>query len=122
METKNFLEWKGSNTYELIVMNPPFHLKKSSTGYKKDYWDIDFVMKAYKYLSPNGELLAITSAYLSHGKKTYKKWIKKLEDEGKLTLLKEYKNYKWSPTLEKDEKSDKKTKLLLNFNMYKLTK
>ena len=49
--------------------------------YKKDYWDIDFVMKAYKYLRPNGELLAITSADLSHGKKPYKRWIKKLEDE-----------------------------------------
>ena len=41
-------------------MNPPFHLRKNTNiKYKKDYFDYDFVKRAFGMLSENGVLVAI---------------------------------------------------------------
>ena len=121
METKNFMEFVNPIDYDLIVMNPPFHLKKELNleTQKKDLYDIDFVKKAYDMLKPGGELLSITSSYLSHGKRENEKWI----TENGVNVVKEYRSYKWSPTKEKEEKGKKSTKLdPLNFDIIKITK
>ena len=109
-ETKNFLEYVPNESYDIIIMNPPFHLKKSLTNYDRDYWDSDFVLNAYKMLKKGGEILAITSPMLiKHGGSLWKGAIKK-----NTTLLKEYKDYKWQ--------GEKGGKLRLNFIMYRITK
>lgn len=108
-ETSDYLQLEPPNDYHLIVMNPPFHLRKGA-GVDKDTYDINFVIKAYEELEDGGELLAIVSGYLSHGKSQYKKWIK----DKKVKIIKTYKNYKW--------KGEKGGKLNLNFEMIKITK
>lgn len=109
-ETKNFLEYIPNESYDIIIMNPPFHLKKTLTNYDRDYWDSDFVLKAYDMLKKGGEILAITSPMLiKHAGKLWKGSIKK-----NTTLLKEYKEYKWQ--------GEKGGNLRLNFNMYRVTK
>lgn len=60
-DTKNFLEYKSNEAYDLVVMNPPFHLQKRDTKYEKDYWDADFVIRACGMLKDGGELLCIVS-------------------------------------------------------------
>lgn len=60
-KTRDFLEFNGGIQYHFIFMNPPFHLDKSlNKKYKKDYYDYDFVMRAYALLELNGVLVAIT--------------------------------------------------------------
>ena len=120
LETKNFLEYQPSENYDLIVMNPPFHLKLDLNRgiIDRDMWDIDFIIKAYDMLKPGGEIMGIVSAYLSHGKQQYKKWIK----NKKVQIIKKYEGYKWSPTLEKEERGKKSTKLILNFHLIKISK
>jgi tRNA1(Val) A37 N6-methylase TrmN6/superfamily II DNA/RNA helicase len=58
-ENKNFLRFINPIQYDLIIMNPPFHLRKSSLTYlKRDYYDIDFVKRAFYMLKKGGELIA----------------------------------------------------------------
>ena len=120
METKNFLQFTPQENYDLIVMNPPFHLKHSlnRATIDRDMYDIDFVKRAYGMLIPGGELIGIVSSYLSHGKIGNKRWI---ENTG-VKVLKEYRGYKWSPTKEKEEKGKKSTKLTLNFDIIRIVK
>lgn len=55
----DFLKFVPASNYDYIFMNPPFHLKKGKE-YKKDYYDIDFVKRAYAMLKPyTGILVAI---------------------------------------------------------------
>lgn len=59
-ETKNFLRFINPIQYDLIIMNPPFHLRKSSLTYlKRDYYDFDFVKRAFYMLKKGGELVAL---------------------------------------------------------------
>ena len=92
MEEPDFLQYIPSEPYDLIIMNPPFHLKKQLTGYDRDYWDIDFIQRAYDMLKIGGEIIAVVSLNLSHGKSKYKKWIDKY-----VQVIQEYENYKWDP-------------------------
>ncbi len=138
VEEPDFLQFIPSEPYDLIVTNPPFHLKKQLTGYDRDYWDIDFVQRAYGMLKRGGELIAIVSLNLSHGLQRYDKWIKKY-----VQVVERYENYKWDPfkkkaklkqTEEKKEVEEKKKtrksnivrkktmKITLNFQIIRLTK
>lgn len=60
-KTRDFLEFTPNKDYNFIFMNPPFHLDKHyNKKYKKDYYDYDFVKRAYAMLDLNGVLVAIT--------------------------------------------------------------
>lgn len=72
-ETKDFLEFLPSEKYDYIIMNPPFHLRKG-LKYKKDYYDIDFVKRAFGMLKVGGELIAITSQKWINNKE-YSDWL-----------------------------------------------
>ena len=55
-ETKDFLQYIPSDRFDYIFMNPPFFLRKSKR-YKRNYYDIDFVKRAYTMLKNNGGVL-----------------------------------------------------------------
>ena len=60
-KTTDFLEYIPNKTYQYIFMNPPFHLdKRLNKKYKKDYYDYDFIKRAYAMLDLHGVLVAIT--------------------------------------------------------------
>ena len=59
-EQPNFLQFVNPIEYDLIVMNSPFHLRKADFTYlDRDYYDIDFVKRAYYMLKDKGELIAL---------------------------------------------------------------
>jgi len=75
-EQGNFLEFFNNKEYNLIIMNPPFHLqKKLIPTLDKDYYDIDFIQRAYRMLSNNGELIALVRKE-NRLKKEFDKWLK----------------------------------------------
>lgn len=120
LETPNFLDYVAPEPYDVIIMNPPFHLKKSLSDLdlSHDLFDIDFVRHAYTMLKPGGELLAITSAYLTHGRKNHKLWFEEMQKQGRVELVKQYRQYKWKGTASKDTEK-KSTTLQLNFDIWK---
>ena len=61
-EQRDFLNYVSNEQYDMIVMNPPFHLKKRFTGLKADMWDGDFVARGYALLKPGGEMLIIATS------------------------------------------------------------
>lgn len=72
-EQTNFLTYISNEQYDMIVMNPPFHLKKKFSKLPMDIWDGDFIAKAYTLLKPGGEILAIATSKafdLSHNSLT----------------------------------------------------
>lgn len=99
-ETKNFLDFQNNKLYDLIIMNPPFHLKKSDFNWaNRDYWDVDFVLKCYDMLSEGGEIIALIKA--GHTKiKDYENKFKDLDMY--ITFLKDV---KWAASEEKGAKS-----------------
>ena len=105
-DSKDFLLYKSNEDYDLIIMNPPFHIKKGENQNTKDVFDSDFVLKAYSMLKDDGEILCITSSMLTRRKN----WNKNINIE----LLKKYESYKW-----KGEKGGNK---LQSFNMYRIIK
>lgn len=105
-ETKNFLRFVNPIQYDLIVMNPPFHLRKSALSYlNRDYYDFDFVKRAFYMLKKGGELVALVSQvrkeedlkwYKEHKAEiiniNVKDWTdtsKKTKEEKKATTIKE---------------------------------
>ena len=61
MEQPDFLKFIPSSRYDYILMNPPFHLRKSEIPFLiSDTYDYDFVKRAYACLKVGGELIAIT--------------------------------------------------------------
>jgi hypothetical protein len=75
MKEGDFLKFYNSTTYDLILMNPPFHLRKSNrSDLIRDIWDIDFVKRAYAMLKVGGVLVAITSQKWMDDEH-YKKWL-----------------------------------------------
>ena len=55
-EQGNFLQFVNPIEYDMVIMNPPFHLQKANFTYlDKDYYDIDFVKRAYYMLKDKGE-------------------------------------------------------------------
>ena len=59
--TKDFLLYESNEKYDLIIMNPPFHLRKGEHKNTKDVFDTDFVNKAFSMLKDDGEILCIVS-------------------------------------------------------------
>ena len=109
----NFLQYINGEQFDIIIMNPPFHLKKSLTGYRKDFWDMDFVQKAYTMLETGGELISII-ARDSYKKTKYKQWFTDVGGQ----VLKTYNDYKWKH----DTKEAGHKNLTVNFNIIKITK
>ncbi len=105
-DSDDFLLYKSNENYDLIIMNPPFHLRKGEHKNTKDVFDTDFVNHAFSMIKDDGEILCIVSHAMIRRKN--------LNENIKIELLKEYKNFKW-----KGEKGDK---LNLNFSMYRITK
>ena len=88
MKTTDFLEFIPSEKYDYIFMNPPFHLdKRLNKKYLKDYYDYDFVKRAYACLDIGGILCAITGqSYLKN--KDMVKWYKSHKAEIELKTVK----------------------------------
>ena len=75
-EQGNFLQFVNPIEFDMIIMNPPYHLRKSDFTYlDKDYYDIHFVQKAYYMLKNGGELIALVRTENSQ-KEEFKKWLK----------------------------------------------
>ena len=129
-EQNNFLSYISNELYDVIIMNPPFHLKKRFSGMKADVWDGDFIARAYSLLKPGGEILAIATnmiTKLTHNTMTRKKKTATTFEGlsldtfvkpplSTIEIMKEYKAHKWTP------KEGKGGKLTLTFTMYKITK
>ena len=131
-EQKDFLTYVSNEQYDLIVMNPPFHLKKKFSNLKADMWDGDFVARAYSLLKQGGEMLVIATNRMRDMKhntliKAKRKGLKKSKGfdlsnfeyppDDNVEILKEYKNFKWKPENDVGGES-----LILNFTMYRITK
>ena len=114
----------------MIVMNPPFHLKKKFSKLPMDIWDGDFIAKAYTLLKPGGEILAIATSKafdLSHNSLTRAKKTKtkvgamdlshfNMPPPECVNVEREYKAHRWKPG------EGKGGTLTLTFNMYRITK
>jgi 16S rRNA G966 N2-methylase RsmD len=81
MAQPNFLEFEVAEKYDYVFMNPPFHLEKRlHKELDRDYYDIDFVRRAYAMLDNGGRLVAITGqSWMKMG--GYKKWLKSVNAE-----------------------------------------
>jgi len=107
-ENKNFLRFINPIQYDLIIMNPPFHLRKSSLSYlKRDYYDIDFVKRAFYMLKKGGELIALVGQV----KESNKEWFNK---NGASIIDFNVKN--WTDTSKKT-KEEKKATTISNINL-----
>jgi len=100
-ESKNFLRFINPIQYDLIIMNPPFHLRKSALSYlKRDYYDIDFVKRAFYMLKKGGELIALVSQV----KESDKEWF---NNNGASIINFDVKN--WTDTSKKTKEEKKAT-------------
>ena len=107
-EDKNFLRFINPIQYDLIIMNPPFHLRKSALAYlKRDYYDIDFVKRAFYMLKKDGELIALTSRIKQSDKEWFNKYDANIIDIN-------VKN--WTDTSKKT-KEEKKATTIANINL-----
>lgn len=116
LDTRNFLRFIPSKRYDYIFMNPPFHIKKSTSALlKRDIWDFDFVKRAFAMLKLGGELIAITSKHwtFADGGKM-KEW---MEDDNNKKLQYEIRE-------KEDFGKDKETgrKILMDIVVLKLIK
>ena len=74
-EQPNFLQFVNPIEYDMVVMNSPFHLRKNDFTYlDRDYYDIDFVKRAYYMLKNGGELIALVKTENTE-KTEFKKWL-----------------------------------------------
>lgn len=102
-DTKDFLQFINPIEYDLIIMNPPFHLRKQYFSYlDRDYYDIDFVKKCYYMLKEGGELIALTSSLNDKNRK----WVKDLKG---IVYDFEYKN--WEDVSKKTKEERKASKI-----------
>ena len=98
-DTRDFLQFVNPIEYDLIVMNPPFHLRKSQFTYlDRDYYDMDFVYKCYYMLEDKGELIALCGKVTDE---KWKNWIK--ENNGEIINF-DYKNWTDKSKKTKEEK------------------
>ena len=63
---RNFFTLSQNNKYRVVIMNPPYKLKKGEGLSKRRTTDIDFVMKAFEHLEPDGILVALVSSDYEH--------------------------------------------------------
>lgn len=68
LENRNFLTFSTSKRYDLIIMNPPFHLKRGENSLINDVWDYNFVDRAFGFLKEGGRIVAITGTRWSFDK------------------------------------------------------
>lgn len=82
-EEPNFLKFSTSNRYNIIITNPPFHLRKGeNVGFKRDVYDVDFIFRAVVFLKVGGTLGAII------GKASEKSdYLKQLSQVGDLKII-----------------------------------
>jgi predicted RNA methylase len=74
-EQGDFLKFANQKEYDLVIMNPPYHLQKRYIPHlDRDYYDMDFVMKCFNMLKDNGELIALVK-YENANKEYFKKWL-----------------------------------------------
>ena len=92
-EEPNFLKFMTSNRYNIIITNPPFHLRKEENiGFKRDVYDVDFIFRAIVFLKVGGTLGAIIGK-ASEDSTDRKKYLKRLGEIGnfKMETSKKYK-------------------------------
>ena len=98
-EQGDFLKFEAPTAYDLIVMNPPFHLRKANLSFlDRDYYDIDFVKRAYYMLKDGGELIALVKSENAN-KAEYSKWLNEHNAE---VIEFEYKDWEASKEIGKD--------------------
>jgi len=91
----DFLKFINPCEYDLIIMNPPYHLrKKYFPNLDRDYYDYDFVKKAYSMLKEDGELIALCRLENTN---RMLEWYK-----GKNSYIYELTNQKWKGDKEGD--------------------
>jgi hypothetical protein len=99
-EEGDFLKYVNTTSYDLIVLNPPYHLyKKFNPNLDKDYYDMDFVEKSYRMLKEDGELIALVRKE-NRMKKEYADWLKTVDH-----TIEDLDNQKWKASEEKGELS-----------------
>lgn len=104
MKERNFLKFLPNQNYDYIIMNPPFHLKRTNHRnlYKKDVWDVQFIKRAFGMLKKGGKLIAITSqAFINNTKEPFgdfNDWIKTKNHSIEKT------NTSWKNTFSKNKK------------------
>jgi hypothetical protein len=69
LDNKNFLTFGTGKRYDLILMNPPFHLKKGENSLTSDVYDFNFVDRAFAFLKEDGRIVAITGTSWSFNNK-----------------------------------------------------
>lgn len=112
VESKDFLNYLPDERYNLIFMNPPFHLKKALTGLNRDYWAFDFVERAYTFLKENGSIYVIGPVNMFSRDKKYEAWTEK--EDKRVDVLKTYDKYKWV--------CQDNSVIYLNFTMWRIQK
>ena len=61
LSSSNFLTFLGSQRYDYIFLNPPFHISKDNNALlEKAVYDIEFVRRAFAFLKVGGQMVAIT--------------------------------------------------------------
>lgn len=98
-EVGDFLQFINPIEYDLILMNPPFHLRKTDFSYlDRDYFDMDFVKKSFYMLKDKGELIALVSRV------SKPEWIKWIKDNGGDINNLDVKNWEDNSKKTKEEK------------------
>ena len=69
LDNRNFLTFGTSKRYDLILMNPPFHLKKGENSLISDVYDFNFIDRAFAFLKEGGRIVAITGTSWSFNNK-----------------------------------------------------
>lgn len=101
MTEGDFLKFVNPSLYDLIIMNPPYHLyKKLNPNLDRDYYDMDFVEKSYKMLEVEGEIIALVRKE-NREKPQYANWLKSLDNVEMWDLN----DQKWDASNEKGELS-----------------
>lgn len=77
LDHQNFLTFVPPDRYDVILMNPPFHIySKSNAELKGDVRDFDFVERAFAMLKKGGVLCAIMSKHFIGMEPEFEKWLK----------------------------------------------
>lgn len=112
VENKDFLNYLPDERYNLIFMNPPFHLKKALSGLNRDYWAFDFVERAYTFLKEGGSIYVIGPINMFSRDKKYEAWKEKTDK--RVDVLATYDKYKWV--------CQDNSVIYLNFTMWRIQK
>ena len=55
----DFFNYTTDTRYDIIIMNPPYNITQTRFGRKYKKIDLDFVLRAYQFLKPTGNLVAL---------------------------------------------------------------